>query len=215
MDGALGEKELTILYEQEMARTKGFWYLIRGKTLATLEQLDPELIIKKAATLEYLLAFSTFNKLYNKNTQVLLRADMTAYKNNGIYAALNQLSEFIAQVNIAQIPNKDLLASARAKRIFIILDYGHSFPREVMRVKITTFKDNEERSAFIKKRLERLHSATYISLNTWGELFCKTFSGLQSLIRCLNELAPQISAKNLKSPNSLKIFFPPWPERIV
>ncbi|MFQ5717606.1 MAG: class I adenylate cyclase, partial [Nitrospinales bacterium] len=208
VDGALGEKELTIIYDQETARAKGFWYLVRGKTLATLERLDPELIIKKAATLEYLLAFSTFNKLYNKNTQVLLRADMTAYKDNSINAALNHLSEFIARVNIAQVPNEDLLAGARAKQIFIILDYGPNFPREALLVKITTCKDNKERSVFIKKRLERLRSATYIFLNTWGELFCKTFSGLQSLTRCLNELAPQISAKNLENPDSLKIFFP-------
>ena len=208
VDGALGEKELTIFYDQPNVRAKGTWYLLRGKTLASRDQLTPELVIKKAATLEFLLAFTTFNQLYKKDTSILLRADQMSFKDKDVYGALEKLSSFISQVNIAHISNEDLMASAQIKELFIFADFGNPFPRDTMLADIRECKTTEEYSAFINKRLERLKNVTYVYLNTWGELFCKTFSGLESMARCVKELSEKVTLRFLEDRNFLKVFIP-------
>ncbi|MFQ5673656.1 MAG: class I adenylate cyclase [Nitrospinales bacterium] len=208
VDGALGEKELTIFYDQFNVRAKGVWYLIRGKTLANRDQLDTDLIIKKASTLEFLLAFATFNQLYKKDTSILLRADQMSFNDKDVYNALEKLSSFISQVNIAHISNEDLMAGAQVKQLFIFADFGNPFPKDLMMADIRECKTAKEYSAFINKRLERLKSTTYVYLNTWGELFCKTFSGLESMARCTRELSEKVSLRFLEEQNFLKVFIP-------
>ena len=77
-----------------------------------------------------------------------------------------------------------------------------------MLANIQECKTNEEYSAFINKRFERLKSVTYVFLNTWGELFCKTFSGLESMARCVKELNGKTTPKLLENPDFLKVFTP-------
>ena len=53
VDGETSEKELTFLLHQTNPTDKGTWYLIRGKTLALLDLIPPDNIIKKASTLQF------------------------------------------------------------------------------------------------------------------------------------------------------------------
>lgn len=208
VDGGTGEKELTFYYNQESAKDKGSWFLIRGKVLATLDQIDPELIIKKASTLEFLVAFTAFNKLQGKGTHILLRGDVLGLKDHDLINFLEQSGRFLSQIKIASISNDDLLADARVRQLFLHVDFGNPFPREILLADIRECKNNQEYSEFINKRLERLKSVTYIYMNTWGELFCKTFAGLNSMARCLTELSPKIDLKRVEQPNFLKVFMP-------
>ena len=118
VDGETSEKELTFLLHQTNPTDKGTWYLIRGKTLAMLDLIPPDSIIKKASTLQFLIAFTCFNNLYNKDTVLLLRAEQQSIKDQDLKTLLGDLSSFLAQVNISDISNEDLLANAFIRQVF-------------------------------------------------------------------------------------------------
>ena len=208
IDGGAGEKELTFFQHQENVRDKGVWYLIRGRNLSGLDAIDPGEIMKKAATLESVCAFAALNNIFAKDTKILMRADQTAMRDHDVKAMLGMLSSFISSVNIANISNEDLLNPAYVKQFFAVVDFGYPFPREIMMADIRECKTNAEYGEFIHKRLERIKSMTYIIMNSWGELFCKTFAGINRFGRCVNELTKKVSHSQVDSPNFLKVFIP-------
>ena len=208
IDGGSGEKELTFFQHQENTRDKGVWFLIRGSNLSGLDKIDQGEIMKKAATLESICAFTALNNIYAKDTKILIRADQTAMRDHDVEAMLGMLSSFISAVNIANISNEDLLGPAYVKQFFAIIDFGYPFPREIMMTDIRECKTNAEYGKFIHRRLERIKSMTYIIMNSWGELFCKTFAGINSFGRCINELSKKVSNNQVDSPNFLKVFIP-------
>ena len=208
VDGESGEKELTFFLHQTNPMDKGTWYLIRGKTLALLELIPPENIIKKASTLQFLIAFTCFNNLYNDETVLLLRAEQQSIKDQDLKTLLSDLSNFLAQVNIADISNDDLLAPAYIKQTFIIVDFGNPVPREITIGNINECKTNKEYAAYITKRMERIRSMVTLYLTSWGELFCKTYSGINCMKRGIKDLLPQTSGHLLDDPDYLKVFVP-------
>ncbi len=208
VDGETGEKELTFFLHQTNPADKGTWYLIRGKILALLELIPPENIIKKASTLQFLVAFTCFNNLYNDDTSLLLRAEQQSIKDQDLRALLSDLSSFLAQVNIADISNEDLLANASIKQAFVIVDFGNPIPKEITIENINECKTQKEYSNYITKRLERIRSVVTIYLTSWGELFCKTYSGINCMERSLKNLLLQTSSLVLDNPDYLKIFVP-------
>ena len=208
VDGETSEKELTFLLHQTNPTDKGTWYLIRGKTLALLELIPSENIIKKASTLQFLIAFTCFNNLYNDDTVLLLRAEQQSIKDQDLISLLSNLSSFLAQVNVADISNEDLLAQAYIKQAFIIVDFGNPIPREITIGNISECKTNKEYSNYINKRLDRIRSVVTIYLTSWGELFCKTYSGINCMGRSLKDILPQTSREVLDNPDYLKIFVP-------
>ncbi len=208
VDGETGEKELTFFLHQTNPADKGTWYLIRGKILALLELIPPENIIKKASTLQFLVAFTCFNNLYNDDTSLLLRTEQQSIKDQDLRALLSDLSSFLAQVNIADISNEDLLANASIKQAFVIVDFGNPIPKEITIENINECKTQKEYSNYITKRLERIRSVVTIYLTSWGELFCKTYSGINCMERSLKNLLLQTSSLVLDNPDYLKIFVP-------
>ena len=208
VDGDTSEKELTFLLHQTNPTDKGAWYLIRGKTLALLEMIPQENIIKKASTLQFLIAFTCFNNLYNEDTVLLLRSEQHSIKGQDLKSLLNELSSFLAQVNIADISNEALLANAHIKQMFIIVDFGNPIPREITIGNIDECKTHKEVSNFINKRLERIRHMVTIYLTSWGELFCKTYSGINCMGRSINDLLPQTSFNKLDHSRHLKVFVP-------
>jgi len=208
VDGDTSEKELTFLHHQTNPTDKGTWYLIRGKTLALLELIPQENIIKKASTLQFLIAFTSFNNLYNQDTVLLLRSEQHSIKGQDLKNLLNELSSFLAQVNIADISNEALLANARIKQMLVIVDYGNPIPREITIGNINECKTRKEVSDFINKRLERIRHMVTIYLTSWGELFCKTYSGINCMGRSLDDLLPQTSGHELDHSRHLKVFVP-------
>jgi adenylate cyclase class 1 len=208
VDGETSEKELTFFLHQTNPAGKGTWYLIRGKTLALLELIPPENIIKKASTLQFLVAFTCFNNLFNDDTSLLLRAEQQSIKDQDLRALLSDLSSFLAQVNIADISNEDLLANASIKQAFVIVDFGNPIPKEITLENINECKTQKEYSNYITKRLERIRSVVTIYLTSWGELFCKTYSGINCMERSLKNLLLQTSSLVLDNPDYLKIFVP-------
>jgi adenylate cyclase class 1 len=208
VDGKTAEKEITFLYNQENAKDKGDWYLVRGKTLAYLEHIPKENLIKKASTLQFLVAFTAYNNMYNSNTNILLRAEEQSIKDYDLHILLEQISKFIARVNIASLSNDDLLSEAYIKQLFTLIDFGNPMPREVTLGDLRDCKTHDEYSAFINRRLERILSVTVIYMTSWGELYCKGYSGVNSMTRCLDDIAPQIPVNRIEDPNLLKIYIP-------
>jgi adenylate cyclase class 1 len=208
VDGETSEKELTFLKHQTSLTDKGTWYLIRGKTLAMLDLIPPDNIIKKASTLQFLIAFTCFNNLYNDDTVLLLRAEQQSIKDQDLRTLLSELSNFMAQVNISDISNEDLLANAYIQQVFVIVDFGNPIPKEITIGNINECKTKKEYSRFINKRIERIESVITIYLTSWGELFCKTYSGINCIKRSLKDILPQTSHHVLDNPDYLKVFVP-------
>jgi len=217
VDGKTNEKELTFLYEKPKSKeAKGAWYLIRGRAPASIDQVDPNFIIKKTGLLPTLIAFTANNNLYSTkiekydddNTEVLLQAESGSIKSNDLSHLLDQISSFISSVNIAAISNDDLLADAQIKQLYMIADFGNPPPITITSGDIKDCKNSNELNEFLNKRLERIQNISTIYITTWGELFCKTYSGLDCMNRALIELSPQINPERVKTPNFLKYFIP-------
>tara|TARA_B100000686_G_scaffold335831_1_gene404928 strand:- start:2856 stop:4805 length:1950 start_codon:yes stop_codon:yes gene_type:complete len=208
VDGNTAEKELTFYLHQENARDKGVWHAIRGQTLDSLDAIDPGEILKKAFTLESICSFIAMNGLFSKETKILMRGGETAMKDHDVFNLLIHLSSFISKVNIANISNEDLLAEAYIKQLFCVINYGYPFPREIMFADPREAKTNKELGEFIRRRVERVKSMTYIIMNSWGELFCKTFAGLNSMGRCINDLALKVSLDQIDQPKFLRVYIP-------
>ncbi len=209
VDGKTAERELTFLFENPKSREqRGEWYLIRGRTRAYIEQVDPEFIIKKSGTLPFLIAFTAYNNLYDENTNVLLRAEGSSIKEDDLIHLLEQVCSFIAAVNIAAISNDDLMSDAQVKQLYMITDFGNPPPIDVTMGNIRDCKDNDELNTFINKRLEKIKSLSAIYITTWGELFCKTYSGINCMGRALGELSSQMVPERIDTPNFLKYYIP-------
>ena len=207
VDGKTAEKELTFLLDQKSDRDKATWYLIRGKTGALLEQVNPDDIIKKSSTLPFLSVFAVFNSLYNTNTQMKLNSDR-GMKESDLHVLLDQFNEFIASVNIAALSNDDLLADSKVNQLFMVIDFGTPPPPEITIGNIGDCKNNDELNKFINKRIERIKSITTTYLTSWGELFCKTYAGLNCMPRCVTELTPQLKPENVEKSDFLKVYIP-------
>lgn len=208
VDGKTAETELTFLLEQKTSRDKATWYLIRGKTRAFLEQIEDDDIIKKSSTLPFLLAFTVFNSLYNENTQIMLRAEGGSMKESDLEVLLGQLRQFIASVNIAALSNDDLLDDAKVNQLFMLIDFGTPPPPEITMGNINDCKNNDELNKFITRRIDRIKSITITYLTSWGELFCKTYTGLNCMARCISELTPQLTPEKVNKSDFLKVYIP-------
>ena len=178
--------------------------------------MDPDFIIKKTTLLPSLIAFAANNSLYKKkvekyddeNTEVLLQAEGGSIRSKDLFHLLDQISSFIASVNIAAISNDDLLADAQIKQLFMIVDFGNPPPMLVTTGDIKACKNSKELNEFLNNRLERIQSISTIYITTWGELFCKTYSGLKCMDRTLSELSPQLTPERVEAPNFLKYYIP-------
>ena len=217
IDGKTNEQYLTFLHEIPKSKEEsGNWYLIRGKAPAYIDQVNSDFIIKKTTLLPSLIAFTANNHLYSKkiekyddeNTEVLLQSEGGSIKSKDLLHLLDQISSFIASVNIAAISNDDLLADAQIKQLFMIVDFGNPPPMLITAGDIKECKNSEELNDFLNNRLERIQSISTIYITTWGELFCKTYSGLNCMDRTLSELGPQLTPERVKTPNFLKYYIP-------
>ena len=209
IDGETGEKELTFLFHQTNPREKGEWYLIRGRSKAFLEQIPKENIIKKAASLQFLLAFTCFNSLFRRDTAILLRSEQhQSIKDLDLRNILQDLSTYLAQVDVANIPNEHLLAPAHIVQLFMILDFGNPIPAEVLKDNRKEFETAGKHAEFLNQRIGRLRAVTAIYLTSWGELFCKTHGGLNCMHRALAELGPQVTGTEADKEDFLKVFIP-------
>ena len=70
------------------------------------------------------------------------------------------------------------------------------------------FKNNAELNKFITRRMDRIKGITTTYLTSWGELFCKTYTGLNCVPRCIKDLGPQLKPEKVKKPNFLKVYIP-------
>lgn len=215
VDGKTAENELTFILEQKSRTDKPEWYLVRGRTRAFLEQIDKEDIIRKSSTLPFLLAFTVSNNLYSEKTEVLLRSEGDSIKENDLIALLKILKNFIESVNIAALSNEDLLGEARINQLFLLVDFGNPPPPEITMGNIRDCKNNDELNQFINKRIERTRSITTIYLTSWGELFCKSYAGLNCMPRCINDLSTQLSPERVERLDFLKVYIPSGRKEIL
>jgi len=207
VDGKTWEKDLTFLCDQQGAQAKLTWYLIRGRTLAFVEHVPKENIIKNTNSFSALIAFTAFNNLYRPGeTTLLLRAEGQSIRDEDLKNLLAQMSEFIDAVNIAAISNDELMAPARVKQLFLTVDFGAPLPREVEAGNIRNCKTNAELSQYINRQLEMIRNLTATYMTSWGELFCKAYAGANCVGRMFNEMGPQVLTESLDDPNFIKIF---------
>jgi len=207
VDGKTAETELTFLSEKTSPQVPATWYLIRGKTKDSLKQIEPDNIIRKSSTLPFLMTFTVFNNLYNKHTQLTLNAE-GSIKASDLEKLLKLLTKFITSVNIANLSNEDLLADAKVKQLFLLIDFGTPPPTEIVMGNIKDCKTNADLNKFISKRIERIKNITTTYLTTWGELYCKTYSGLNCMARAISELTPQLNSKEIVKTDFLEVFIP-------
>ena len=208
VDGKTAENELTFILEQKDKQTKPEWYLVRGRTRSFLEEIDKDDIIRKSATLPFLLAFTVFNHLYSDSTEVLLRAEGESIKENDLVSLLGILKSFIESVNIAALSNEDLLNEAKINQLFMLVDFGNPPPPDISMGNIRDCKNNDELTKFINRRIEKARSITTIYLTSWGELFCKSYAGLNCMARCISDLSTQLTPEKVEKPDFLKVYIP-------
>jgi adenylate cyclase class 1 len=224
VDGKTAEDALTFFMNPNGLNGKTEWLLIRGITLANIADVEPDSIIKSANSLQYLLAFTALNQFFKSSTKLLIRPENLSITNTNLKDILTQLNGYFGQLNIAAITNEDLLSPAQIFKLFLITDFGPSVPLSVFSGIIGDCKTNTELNQFIDKRMGKIKSATAIYLNSWGELFCRAYSGFNCMKVCLNDLSRIISNKKAAGKYFLQIYIPnttreelrlPWLNRHV
>ena len=216
VDGKTAETELSFFYDKKSLEKKAAWYLIRGNTRANdLKEFDPENIIKKSSTLPFLTAFTVFNNLYNNKTKVLLLDEGNSIKETDLQSLLEQLRKFLASVNIAALDNEDLLADAKVNQLFLLIDFGSPPPPEITMGNINECKNNDDLNKFISKRIERVKSMTTTYLTTWGELFSKTYSGINCFARGIAELSTQLTPEKVEKADFLNVYIPSGRNEVI
>lgn len=224
VEGKTAEKALTFLYESIGLKQKPSWYLIRGITLAKITDIPTDSIIKSADSLQYLLAFTALNQFHKNSTDLLIRPDNLSISHTILKTLLVQLTQFLGQSNEATINNEDLITTARIIKLFLITDFGPSVPRLVFTGSVIDCKTEPELNRFIDHRVSKMQSTTAIYLNSWGEWFCKTFSGFNCMNNCVKELSLIITNESAAEKNFLNVFIPnksreelqlPWLNRYV
>ncbi len=128
---------------------------------------------------------------------------------------LQILKNFIESVNIAALSNEDLLNDAKITQLFMLVDFGNPPPPEISMGNIRDCKNNDELTQFINKRIARTKSITTIYLTSWGELFCKSYAGLNCMPRCISDLSPQLSPERVEKPDFLKVYIPSGRKEIL
>ena len=83
----------------------------------------------------------------------------------------------------------------------------HKLYKKIVR-KTKKYHAHDELNKFINKRIERIKSITTTYLTSWGELFCKTYAGLNCMPRCVKELTPQLKPENVEKSDFLKVYIP-------
>jgi adenylate cyclase class 1 len=224
VDGKTAEDALTFFLNPMGVTGKPEWHLIRGITLAKIGDMEPDSIIKSADTLQYLLAFTALNQFFKSSTKLLIRPENLSITNSNVQDVLTQLTGYFGQLNIAAITNEDLLSPAQIFKLFLITDFGPSVPMAVFSGVIGDCKTDIELNRFIDKRMGKIKSATAIYLNSWGELFCRTYSGFNCMKSCLTELSQIITNEQAAKKNFLQVYIPnttreelrlPWLNRHV
>jgi adenylate cyclase class 1 len=208
VDGNTAEMELTFYCDLPQPPEKPTWYLVRGKSLSFVEYIPTENIIKKSATLAFLIAFAGFNKLFQSQTQVWIKSEGHSIREHDLRILLNQITNYSSLIDITSISNTDLTADEVINSLYLIVDFGTPLPREITIGNIKRCKTSEELQRFLDRRLERIKHLSCIYLTSWGELFCKTFSGMDCMSRCLAEISPQLKMESLKESNFLKLYIP-------
>jgi len=224
VDGVTAENALTFYFNSVGLKGKPAWYLIRGITLAKITDIKTESIIKTADTLEFLLAFTALNQFYKSSTDLLIRPDNLSITNSNLQGILNQLTGFFSQLNISAITNEDLLSKALINKLYLITDFGPSVPIDVISGIIDDCNTDAELNQFINRRINKIKNTTAIYLNSWGELFCKTYSGLNCMKNCVQSLSLIITKEKAREKDFLKVYIPntsreeiqiPWLNRHV
>ena len=210
VDGKTAENELTFIGGKVDAtdkNSKSEWYLLRGK-INTLAEVDKDSVIRKSATLQFLLAFAVFNSLYSEKTAVWLVGEGESIKENEVTSLLKILKKFIESVNIAALSNEDLLSNSEVSQLFMLVDFGSPPPAIISMGNIKDCKNKAELSKFVNERIERIKNITTIYLTSWGELYCKSYAGLNCLTRCISDLGPQLKRERVQNIEFLKVYIP-------
>ncbi len=217
VDGKTAESELTFIGGKVDAtdkNSKSEWYLLRGK-INTLAEVDKDSVIRKSATLQFLLAFAVFNSLYSENTSVWLVGEGESIKENEVTSLLKILKKFIESVNIAALSNEDLLSNSEVSQLFMLVDFGSPPPAIISMGNIKDCKSKPELSKFVNERIERIKNITTIYLTSWGELYCKSYAGLNCLTRCISDLGPQLKRERIQNTDFLKVYIPSGRKEIL
>ena len=136
-------------------------------------------------------------------------------KESDLHVLLDQFNEFIASVNIAALSNDDLLADSKVNQLFMVIDFGTPPPPEITIGNIGDCKNNDELNKFINKRIERIKSITTTYLTTWGELFSKTYSGINCFARGIAELSTQLTPEKVEKADFLNVYIPSGRNEVI
>ena len=79
----------------------------------------------------------------------------------------------------------------------------------------TTYALNEDLNKFISKRIERVKSMTTTYLTTWGELFSKTYSGINCFARGIAELSTQLTPEKVEKADFLNVYIPSGRNEVI
>lgn len=185
-DEGLLQDDVTFHASHDKAR-KIFWNLYRGQ-LARID-IEKKDVGSKLLVVNYDLIFiiiwMVFNKICDLKTRLYLTTNPTNVVLSDIQRLIKEVSEFFPGFKISTLKNEDLLAAARKKYIFVIINF---------------FSDRGKWD---------VESVALSYLTTWGEFFYENHAnpvtGMDTVCRYIKELGIQDKSK---LPEYVRIFAP-------
>ncbi len=206
VEGKALEEQLTFLHLPGKDKENPAWHLIRGPVVDINHPVVPEAVIRRAATLAFLIAFAAWNELFENKTRVFLRSQGFSIKDHDLRTILEDLAGRFARVDIASISNQDLESPQRITQLYLIVDFGLPLSRDLLAGMEPSSATDAQPSA--QERLTHIKTLSAIHLTSWGELFCKSYTGRDCMSRMLTSIKPEVNAQSLMEEEFLKVYIP-------
>lgn len=148
------------------------------------------------ATLTEAAAWLTFNGLFHKGTVVGLVPRRSARTTTELRQLLERFHGLFECPDPFEIPPPTFLAQRRVRRVALVVNFeAAAAQRAAADDELVYLPENWDVLNYGRRRECRVTDVTLVTLDSWGELFCRRFAGPMCLPQALRTLYAQIDAE--------------------
>jgi adenylate cyclase class 1 len=156
------------------------WLLYRGAPVRGAGQL-----LHRTHSLMELLAWAHFNGVATGHSQVGVFADRKGVTAGDVLVSLRLLQQQFPGGRLDEVPLSRLERSPGQVRALLVVNAAADPFDELRRQGVYLTSDRTDPLDFGGRHLGLVRTLDYLSVNTWGEVHCGHYEGLEGLLGCL------------------------------
>ena len=181
-------EERFVVLEVPEARPEAHWEVHRALKREEVANRPPPMMV--AATLTEIAAWLSFNGLFHTGTVVGLIARNTQTSIAEFRATLERFHSTFECPDPFSIPPVSFLAPRKTRRAALVinLDLAKGVGNEAEAAGVYYLPENWDILNYGRERTSQLVDVSVVTLNSWGEVFCRRHLGNRALPAALREL---------------------------